>query len=139
MANAVLKTKASDASVDDFLEGVADETRRRDGLAVLKLMKSVTRQPPRMWGSGIVGFGQYHYKYASGREGDMCLLGFSPRSQGLTLYLTMDFKPYASLLKKLGKHKTSVSCLHIRKLDDVDMSVLKELIAKVYAERLNRL
>jgi len=129
-----LKTTHNDGNVEDFLRRVPDEKRRRDALSILKLMESITHERPRMWGSSIVGFGQYHYKYATGREGDMCLIGFAPRSQDVTLYLTMDFAPYAPLLKKLGKHKTGVSCLHIRKLEDVDASVLEELVATAYRD-----
>lgn len=133
-----IKTTLNDGSVEDFLRRVPDEKRRRDALAILKLMTSVTDERPRMWGTSIVGFGQYHYKYASGREGDMCLIGFSPRSQDVTLYLAMDFAPYVPLLKKLGKHKTGVSCLHIRKLEDVDASVLGELVARAYRDSRQR-
>ena len=130
-----IKTTVNKASVEEFLKSVRDETRRRDAFAVLKIMKAVTGKPPRMWGSSIVGFGEYHYKYASGREGNMCVIGFAPRANDVTLYLTMDFTPFAPLLKKLGKHKTGVSCLHIRSLKDVDAAVLKELVTKAYQGR----
>ena len=125
-----LKTKVNDASVEGFLNSVTDEQKREDCFEILKLMKQVTKETPKMWGSSIVGFGSYHYKGASGREGDWLLTGFSPRKQNLTLYITGGFDLYKDLLKKLGKYKTSVGCLYIKKLDDVDKKVLKELVAE---------
>ena len=127
-----MKTTVNNASVEGFLNGVKDETRRRDAFAVLKMMKAVTGKPPRMWGTSIVGFDEYHYKYASGREGDMCLIGFSPRANDLTLYLALDYTPFRPLLKKLGKHQTGVSCLYIKNLKDVDRAVLEELVTSAY-------
>ncbi|WKZ49289.1 MAG: DUF1801 domain-containing protein [Anaerolineales bacterium] len=129
MAKAELKTKVNDASVTKFLNGVTDEQKRSDCFEILKMMKQVTKEEPKMWGSSIVGFGSYHYKGKSGREGDWMLTGFSPRKQNLTLYLMGGFDTHTALLKKLGKHTTSVGCLYIKKLDDVDKKVLKELIA----------
>ena len=128
MAKAELKTKVNDASVTKFLDSVADEEKRNDCLEILKLMKQVTKEEPKMWGSSIVGFGSYHYKGKSGREGDWMLIGFSPRKQNLTLYLMGGFEAHTALLKKLGKFTTSVGCLYIKKLDDVDKKVLKELV-----------
>jgi hypothetical protein len=128
MAKAELKTKVNDASVTKFLNSVADEGKRNDCFEILKLMKQVTKEEPKMWGASIVGFGSYHYKGKSGREGDWMLTGFSPRKQSLTLYLMGGFEPHAALLKKLGKFTTSVGCLYIKKLDDVDKKVLKELV-----------
>jgi hypothetical protein len=128
MAKAELKTKVNDASVTKFLDSVADEQKRKDCFEVLKLMQQVTKEEPKMWGSSIVGFGSYHYKGKSGREGDWMLIGFSPRKQNLTLYLTGGFEAHAALLKKLGKFTTSVGCLYIKTLDDVDRKVLKELL-----------
>ena len=128
MAKTELKTKVNDASVTKFLEGVTDEQKRNESFEILKLMKQVTKEEPKMWGASIVGFGSYHYKGASGREGDWMLTGFSPRKQALTLYLMHGFDAHADLLKKLGKHKTSMGCLYIKKLDDVDKKVLKELV-----------
>jgi hypothetical protein len=93
-------------------------------------MKKITKEEPKMWGPSIIGFGSYHYKYASGREGDFFLTGFSPRKQSLTLYIISGFKRYDELMKKLGKHKTGSSCLYINKLEDVDMKVLKTLITE---------
>lgn len=128
MAKAELKTKVNDASVTKFLNSVADGQKRNDCLEILKMMKQITKQEPKMWGSSIVGFGSYHYKGKSGREGDWMLTGFSPRKQNLTLYLMGGFDTHAALLKKLGKHTTSVGCLYIKTLDDVDKKVLKELV-----------
>ena len=125
---AELKTKRTDRSVEEFLNTVVDEQRRQDCRVVLQIMKQVTKAEPKMWGTSIVGFGGYHYKYASGREGDWFLAGFSPRKQNLTLYITAGFERYDALLSKLGKHKTGKSCLYIKKLDDVDVETLKELI-----------
>ena len=125
---AELKTKLNNASVTDFLNGIADEEKRADSFEILKLMQQVTKQEPKMWGSSIIGFGDYHYKYKSGREGDWFITGFSPRKQNLTLYVMGSYNPHTDLLKKLGKHKTGVGCLYINKLKDVDAKVLKELI-----------
>ena len=125
-----LKTKVNDGSVEGFLNSVADEQKREDCFEILKLMKQVTKETPKMWGSSIVGFGSYHYKGASGREGDWMLTGFSPRKQNLTLYIMGGFNLHKDLLEKLGKYKTSVGCLYIKKLDDVDRKVLKELVAE---------
>jgi hypothetical protein len=124
-----LKTKVNAASVEKFLNTVADEQARKDCYEILKIMKQVTEEEPKMWGASIVGFGSYHYKGASGREGDWMLTGFSPRKQNLTLYLMHGFDVHKDLLKKLGKHKTSMGCLYIKKLEDVDKKVLKELVA----------
>ena len=125
---AELKTKPNTASVEEFLNGISDEQKRKDAFAVLRLMKQITKVKPRMWGPSIVGFGEYHYKYESGREGDWFLTGFSPRKQNLTLYIMSGFSRYDVLMKKLGKYKTGKSCLYIRRLDDIDLAVLKELI-----------
>ena len=128
MAKTELKTKVNDSSVTKFLEGVTDEQKRNDAFEMLKLMKQVTKEEPKMWGASIVGFGSYHYKGASGREGDWMLTGFSPRKQALTVYLNHGFDAHKDLLKKLGKYKTGMGCLYINKLDDVDRKVLKELV-----------
>lgn len=125
---AELKTKKTDASVKEFLHRVPDERKRKDSLALAKLFQEVTGAKPTMWGPSIVGFGSYHYKYASGREGDWMLTGFSPRKQNLTLYIMAGFDGYAGLLKKLGKFKTGKSCLYINRLDDVDQTTLRELV-----------
>jgi Domain of unknown function (DU1801) len=127
---AELKTKVNDVSVEGFLNSVADEQKREDCFEILKLMKQVTKETPKMWGPSIVGFGSYHYKGASGREGDWFLTGFSPRKQNLTLYLNHGFDVHKDLLKKLGKYKTGMGCLYVNKLDDVDKKVLKELVTE---------
>jgi len=127
---AELKTKQNEQDVYEFLDGVSIETRKNDSYAVLELMRTTTGLEPRMWGDSIVGFGSYHYKYASGREGDWFLTGFSPRKQSLTLYIMPGFDEYEALLGKLGKYKIGKSCLYINKLEDVDLSVLKTLIEK---------
>jgi hypothetical protein len=125
---AELKTKVNDGDVAAFIDSVADPERRRDAQAVLAMMEKITRRPARMWGSSIVGFGSYHYRYASGREGDSMITGFSPRKNALTLYIMAGFSSHTALLKKLGKFKTGKSCLYIRRLEDVDQKVLGQLI-----------
>lgn len=124
------KTKQTDVSVDDFLNTIPDAQKRAEAFAIVKLMKQVTRYEPKMWGGSIVGFGRYHYKYASGHEGDSCLVGFSPRKQNFTLYLMLGVADNSDLLDKLGKHKTGKGCLYINKLADVDVPTLKELIKR---------
>ncbi len=138
--NVELKTKLNDASVEDFINAVEDETIRADCFEIAKMMKQVTKAEPKMWGSSIVGFGSYHYKGASGREGDWMLVGFSPRKQNLTLYIMAGFDGYPELLKKLGKFSTGKSCLYIKKLADVDKKVLKELVGESvqYMKKLNK-
>ena len=125
-----MKTTQNEKSVTKFLKNVENDRRREDGFEVLKLMQEVTSLEPKMWGDSIVGFGSYHYKYASGREGDWMLIGFSPRKQNMTLYIMDGFDEYDKLLSKLGKHKTGKSCLYINKLEDVDMGVLELLVKK---------
>jgi hypothetical protein len=130
---AELKTKVNDASVTAFLNKITDEEKRTDSFEILKMMEQVTKQKPKMWGASIIGFGNVHLKYESGRELDWFIAGFSPRKQNLTLYVTGSFNPHTDLLKKLGKHKTGVGCLYINKLKDVDKKVLKELLAQTVA------
>ena len=125
---AEVKTKARRASVRKFLESVDNAKRREDSFAVLEIMKQITGEEPKMWGPSIVGFGTYHYKYASGREGDWMVTGFSPRKQALTLYIMAGFSRYDELMSKLGKYKTGKSCLYINKLEDVHLPTLKRLI-----------
>jgi len=125
---AELKTKLNDASVTDFLNSIENGETRKDCFEILKIMKQATKGEPKMWGSSIVGLGDYHYKYESGRENDWFLTGFSPRKQNITLYVMGGFKPYGKLLKKLGKHSLGKGCLYIKKLKDVDVNVLKELV-----------
>ena len=123
------KTVPTDQSVDDFLNALEDEQKRNDSFTLRDLMREVTGLEPQMWGSSIVGFGSYHYKYASGREGDTMLVGFSPRKQNLTIYNMGGIDPDDNLLKKLGKHTTGKGCLYIKRLDDVDLPTLKSLVA----------
>jgi hypothetical protein len=125
---AELKTKRNDQSVENFLNRVEDQRKREDSFAILELMKEITGAEPEMWGNSIVGFGSYHYKYESGREGDWFLTGFSPRKQNLTLYIMSGFSGYDELMKKLGKYKTGKSCLYIKKLEDIDINVLRKLV-----------
>ncbi len=125
-----LKTKATKASVMKFLKGIENEQRRADGLKMLELMLKITKREAKMWGSSMVGFGSYHYKYASGREGDWFLTGFSPRKNDLTVYIMNGFSSYSDLMSKLGKYKTGKSCLYIKKLEDIDLKVLSQLIRK---------
>lgn len=125
---AELKTKKTEASVEDFAAAISDEKRRQEFLLVLEMMRKITRAEPKMWGTSIVGFGSYHYKYASGREGDWFLTGLSPRKQNLTLYIMAGFAEYGDLMEKLGKFKTGKSCLYIKKLEDIHLPTLRELI-----------
>lgn len=129
---AEIKTKPTDASVDAFLDGVAHPVRRADGKTVRAMMERVSGKPAVMWGPSIVGFGAYHYRYASGHEGDMCRIGFSPRSANLVLYVG-GFPEYDDLLTKLGKHKRSKACLYLNKLADVDPDVLEDIVRRSYA------
>jgi len=122
------KTKPTNQSVKDFLNQISDEERRADCFAVAKIMEGITGEKPKMWGPSIVGFGSYHYKYASGREGDWPITGFSPRKKDLTLYLMMGYEKYKDLLEKLGKHSGGKSCLYINRLSDVHVPTLKKLI-----------
>jgi len=132
---AELKTKANNASVEDFINNVPDETKRTDSLTLLKLFREATGEKPKMWGTSIVGFGQYHYKSERSRqEGDWPLVGFSPRKTSLTLYIMPGFANYKDLLKRLGKHKTSVGCLYINKLADVDINILEKIIKRAFLD-----
>lgn len=127
---AELKTQPNAASVVDFIDRIEDDARRRDCHEVLKIMREVTGAKPQMWGSSIVGFGSYRYRYANGRDADWMLTGFAPRKQNLVLYIMAGFTRYDELLSKLGRHKTGQSCLYIKKLADINQSVLRELIAQ---------
>lgn len=128
MAKAELKTRPTASSVKDFLDAIPDEGVRKDCRALSRLMRKVTGAAPTMWGSSLVGFGSYHYKYDSGREGDWPLTGFSPRKQNLTVYVMTGFAPHASLMKKLGKYKTGKGCLYFRRLDDIDVPTLERIL-----------
>ena len=129
------KTKATNASVEDFLNNVPDEKKRADSFTLLKFFQAITGEKAKMWGDSIVGFGQYHYKSErSSQEGDWLITGFSPRKAALTLYIISGFEGTDDLLSKLGKHKKSVGCLYINKLADVDEKILKELIKRSFAD-----
>lgn len=128
---AEIKTRPTEVSVDDFLDGVEHPVRRADGKALRAMMERVTGEPALMWGPSIVGFGRYHYRYASGHEGDMARVGFSPRKAHLVLYLG-GFPEFETLLAKLGKHKGSKACLYLSKLADVDPAVLEEMVRRSY-------
>ncbi len=124
------KTKPTGASVVKFLEQVEQEQKKKDAFVLLDLMKSITGEEAVLWGPSLIGFGNYHYKYDSGHEGDFFIVGFSPRKTALTVYIMPGFKRYDSLMQKLGKHKTGKSCLYIKRLADVDMDILTELISE---------
>lgn len=125
------KTRPTSTPVIDFIDAVENDTRRSDSYVLVDLMQKITGHPPVMWGDALIGFGSYHYKYESGREGDMLMAGFSPRKQNLALYNT-GHKRYPELMEKLGKYKTGKSCLYINKLSDVDLDVLSQLIKTAY-------
>ena len=120
----------NDASVMEYLNSVENEKRKTDALIVLEMMKRLTKEDPKMWGTSLVGFGTYHYKYESGREGDFFITGFSPRKQSLTLYIMNGFERYDELMGQLGKFKTGKSCLYINKIEDVDLDILESLITE---------
>jgi hypothetical protein len=130
---AELKTKQTQASVDEYLDTIEDPRRRADCAAISGLMKKVTKCEPKMWGPTIVGFGSYHYRYETGREGDMPVAAFSPRKPGTVVYGLTGFDDSEALRKKPGKHTISGSCLHIKKLADVDQKVLETLVVKSVA------
>jgi hypothetical protein len=125
---AELKTMPNEQSVEAFLNSISDDKKRQDSFTILKLMEEATDEEPQMWGDSIIGFGRYKYKYASGREGEWFLTGFSPRVQNLTLYIMSGFEWYGELLDQLGNYKTGKSCLYINNLEDVDLQTLKELV-----------
>ena len=129
------KTKATAASVDDFIANIENPRRRTDALTALKLYKEVTGLPPVMWGPSIIGFGTSHYVYETGRAGDMPAAAFSPRKANMTFYVGDGFEGAAELYARLGKHKKSVACLYINKLDDIDLDVLREIIAREYSNQ----
>jgi hypothetical protein len=133
-----IKTKPTKLSVTAFINAVTNETQRADARALVKLIQNVVGEKPKMWGPSIVGFGSYHYKYESGREGDMPLAGFSPRKAATVLYVTKEFSGSEALLSKLGKHTIGGGCLYIKKLADVDQTVLETLVAKSAAARRAR-
>jgi len=132
------KTKPTKISEGKFLNGIEDEKKRRDAKALDKLFREISGEKPIMSGPSIIGYGTYHYKYDSGREGDMARLGFSPRKQNLTLYFMPGFEKHDALLKALGKHKTGKSCLYIKRLDEIDFDVLRTLVQEDWDE-VNRM
>ena len=127
---AELKTQPNDASVNEFIQAVEGDDRRNDCLSLLSMMKRVTKKEPMMWGDSIVGFGRYHYKNRSGREGNWFVTGFAPRKRELTIYIMPGFEQYSEFMEKLGKHKTGKSCLYIKRLADIDAHVLEILITQ---------
>ena len=126
------------ASVTGFLDGVENDTRRKDAQTLIEMMSRVTGAEPQMWGPSIIGFGTEHYRYESGREGDMPRVGFSPRKANLVLYVMSGAESEAALLARLGKHRTSVACLYVNKLADVDLTVLEALVADAWAQSIAR-
>ncbi len=132
------KTKPTKVSVQSFVDGLDDERRRREAKTLISMMKKLTGEKAVMWGPSVVGFGRYHYKYATGREGDAPRAGFSPRKAALTVYCVPGFSAQTDLLRRLGPHTTSVSCLYIRRLEDVDLDVLRQIVERSVAQ-MNRL
>jgi len=127
---AEIKTKPTGASVEDFLNAIPDKQKRKDAFQIMKMMKSASKEKPKLWGSAIIGFGEHRYKSAAtGREVDWFKIGFSPRKTAFSLHLVIDIQKHKEALKKLGKHKTGVGCLYINKLADVDLKVLKGMVA----------
>jgi hypothetical protein len=133
MAKSENKTKPTETSVDAFVSAVADERQREDALTIAAMMERLTGEKPKMWGPSIIGFGSYHYKYDSGREGDMCRIGFSPRKGQTVVYAMDGYADKEALMARLGKHKTGKSCLYIKKLADVDEAVLEEICTRSLA------
>ena len=129
---AELKTKKTSASVEAFLKRVADPQQREDCFTVLQMMKEATGLKPKMWGSSMVGFGSFHYKYPTGREGEWFITGFSPRKGNLSIHIMAGCARYGELLRKLGKHKTGVACLYVKQLTDIDLGVLKDLVKESF-------
>lgn len=125
------KTTENKASVTDFINSVADERKRADSFKIVELMEQESGFPAKMWGPAIIGFGSYHYKYESGREGDMPLVGFSPRVNAITLYLANGAPGFDALLGKLGKHTMSKACIYVKKLTDIDVDVLRTMVREV--------
>jgi hypothetical protein len=129
------KTKLTEASVAQFIDGIADDGRRADAVALAELMRGATGEPPAMWGGSIIGFGSYHYKYESGREGDMPVVGFAPRKAATVLYGLMGFRGAEAMLPKLGKHTTGKGCVYVKRLADLDHKVLKSMVGKCAAAK----
>jgi hypothetical protein len=124
------KTQPTAASVTEFINAVENEQKRKDAFEVLEMISAITGEQPVIWGPSLIGFGKYHYKYESGREGDFFIAGFSPRKTALTIYILSGMSKFPNLMAKLGKYKTGKSCLYLKKLDDIDRPVLKELMSE---------
>lgn len=122
------KTIPNNNDVAIFLNNIIDEQKRKDAFELLNIMKEITNEEPKMWGSSIVGFGEYHYRYESGREGDMFLSGFSPRKQNITIYIVSGLERYDAILQRIGRHKIGKSCFYVKKLNDIDNKLLAEMI-----------
>lgn len=135
MAN---KTQPTSTSIAEFIESLDDERRQSECNQLVELMREESGQEPVLWGPAIIGFGQYHYRYESGREGDFMRVGFSPRKQNLSIYIIPGFKPYQAVLERLGKHKLGKSCLYIKRLENVDISALRELVRQSLADMNER-
>lgn len=131
---AELKTKVTNASVTTFLDGIADERKKRDCFALVAMMKAATKAKPEMWGPSIVGFGRFTYTYPNGKDAEWFVVGFSPRKANLTLYIMPGVERYADLLKKLGRHTTGKSCLYVRTLDDLHLPTLKAMVKTAFKE-----
>ncbi|QCK16795.1 DUF1801 domain-containing protein [Mangrovivirga cuniculi] len=129
---AELKTKPTNQSIEEFIDSIDHNKRKEDSKVLLEIMKEQTGLEPKIWGENIIGFGEYHYKYDSGREGDWFMTGFSPRKQNMSIYIMTGFSKYQDLLEKLGKHRTGSSCLYINKLEDIDIQVLTKLISESF-------
>ena len=127
------KTQATTASVTDFIETVEHEQKKKDAYVLLELMTSITNEKGVLWGTNLIGFGNYHYKYESGREGDFFKVGFSPRKTAISIYIIPGFERYDELMQQLGKFKTGTSCLYVNKLADIDLTILKQLIEQSFA------
>lgn len=126
------KTVATEQSAQDYVQTITPAQKREDSLHLLKMMARVTGAPAIMWGGSMIGFGQYHYKYESGREGDFFMTGFAPRKANIAIYIMPGFKPFPEQMEKLGKYKTGKSCLYVNKLKDVDLDVLEDLVRRSY-------
>lgn len=133
MAKNQNKTVENEGDVLAFIHSVDNEKRKKDALKILEIMSEITRLDPKMWGPSIIGFGNYHYKYESGREGDFFKVGFSPRKQNTSLYIMGGFNRYDDLMSKLGKYKTGKSCLYVNKLEDIDLDILRNLIKESFS------
>lgn len=127
-----LKTKVNDASVIDFLNKIEDDRKREESFQLLDLLSKITGEEPKMWGGSIIGFGSYHYKYASGQEGDWMKIGFSPRKQKMSIYIMSGFDKLQNHLEKLGKHKIGKGCLYVNKLTDIDINILEKLVLESF-------